>query len=83
MSKTAAKKSQKQIHPTKHSRSKAKTVCKCLTCANPHREEHEGKIMLICEDEACFLRCNEYTERPVSGCGFKAVAVVGEEVQVV
>lgn len=64
---------------SKNSKSKAKTPCKCLTCANPHRETHDGVKYLICGDEACNLKCELCTERPPSGqCGFKPLPVVDE-----
>jgi len=58
----------------RNARSKAKAPYKCLSCANPHREKHYGKELLICGDEACDLRCDRCTERPTSGqCGYKEV----------
>jgi len=53
--------------PMKNAKTRAKTPCKCLTCAKPIREEFEGLTILVCEDEACFLDCNRCVERP-SGC---------------
>lgn len=42
--------------------------CQCLTCARPIRDEYEGLKMLICGEEACFLKCNTCTERPRKKC---------------
>lgn len=54
-----------------NSKSKVKAPCKCLTCERGSRETHEGRKLLICGDEACDLKCESCTERPISGCGFK------------
>jgi hypothetical protein len=67
-----------QRQPGKHSKSKAKDPCKCLRCSKPIRETIDGKSMMICGDEACDLKCDACTERPVSGCGFKPLPVVVE-----
>jgi len=55
----------------KNSKSKAKTTCKCLRCEKPTQEKYEGKIILTCGDEACYLNCDTCTERPTSECHFK------------
>ena len=72
---------QLQIRPARHSKSKAKTVCRRMKCANPTREKYEDKVMLVCGEEACFMNCDTCTERPVSHCGFKEIE--GEEAQTV
>ncbi|TGE35913.1 hypothetical protein E4K67_22620 [Desulfosporosinus fructosivorans] len=67
-----------QRKPTHNSKSKAKTPCKCLICANSNRVTFEGRNLLICGDEACDLKRDVCTERPISGCGFKPMPVVVE-----
>ena len=63
-----------QLHG-RHSKSKAKTPCKCLRCGKASREKYDGKEMLICKDEACDMQCDKCTERPNNTCGFKAIPV--------
>lgn len=71
----------KQFMPNrngKNSKTKARSVCKCLSCEKSHREKDESKTLLICGDEACSLNCAECTERPTWDCGYRPLPVVTE-----
>lgn len=50
--------------PMKNSRTKAKSPCKCLTCAKTWSERYEDLTMLVCGEEACFMDCDRCTDRP-------------------
>jgi|GEM_PF-3938651 hypothetical protein len=56
--------------PTRYKKRKAKSPCKCLRCTVPRRENYEGKTWLICGDEACDMKCDCCTDRPVWKCSF-------------
>lgn len=38
--------------------------CKCLTCSYPFQAEVNGRVYLICDEEACFMNCESCSERP-------------------
>lgn len=68
-------------YPTRKTKTRAAFQCKCLRCAKPIRKEYEGKTLLICGDEACFLNCDVCTDRPTSGCSFKVIPSVRDEIR--
>ena len=72
-----------QNRPTRNAKSKAKSECKCLSCAMPKRQIFDGEMLLICGDEACDLKCATCTNRPTSACKFKTliVAAVKDEIR--
>lgn len=49
-----------------------KKECKCLRCAKPTVQKHDGEILLICGDMACNMKCTGCLVRPGGTCnGFR------------
>lgn len=67
--------------PIKDAKTRAKGPCRCLGCANSTRETYDGKEILICRDEACYLKCEECIVRPNFSCGYKALPNVDVEIR--
>lgn len=63
--------------PRQNTKTRARVQCKCITCPSAIREEFEGRMMLICEDEACFLKCDSCTDRPQQRCSGNARKLEG------